>query len=129
MSCSLINASTSVRWGGARMRPVMLFASTWTHCGGWARWLSNAAPLSKKVVFALPSESVITSPGRTRLAGRIRPALDGAFLRQTAIALQKELHPLPAAELAVGARISCHVASVMYSAMPLPLAAANFNQG
>jgi hypothetical protein len=42
------------------------------------------------------------------LSRRVAAALDGAFLRQAALALEEELHALAAAELALGTEIACH---------------------
>ena len=42
------------------------------------------------------------------LAGRVAAALDGALLRQAALALEEELHPLTAADAALRSQISGH---------------------
>src|SRR5207244_1383541 len=44
----------------------------------------------------------LLDPSAAVLARRIRAALDGALLRQAALALEEQLHALPAALLALG---------------------------
>src|SRR4029078_13442774 len=57
-------------------------------------------------VFRLPRAPA------TVVAGRVVPPLDAALVRQAALALQEELHALPAALLALGPRLARHTTSL-----------------
>src|SRR5207249_9751100 len=50
----------------------------------------------------------LLDPAAAVLARRVAAALDRALLGQAALALQEELHALPAAELADGAAVASH---------------------
>src|SRR5215217_2412890 len=75
-----------------------------------AELLLEQAVVAARLLLLAQLQQVLAllDPAAAVLARRIRAALDRAFLRQAALALEEELHPLAAADAALGSEVAGH---------------------
>jgi hypothetical protein len=89
-----------------------------------AELLLEQAVVAARLLLLAQLQQVLAllDPATTVLARRVRAALDRALLRQAALALEEELHPLAAAHAALRSQISSHTARAPLDASPFPWA-------
>src|SRR5215217_4608613 len=75
-----------------------------------AELLLEQAVVAARLLLLAQLQQVLAllDPAAAVLARRIRAALDRALLRQAALALEEELHPLAAADAALGSEVAGH---------------------